>query len=149
MAASRRFREPDLHILLVEDDSMLADAVYDGARQNGWSIDHAPDAATARLRLLDGTYSVLLLDLGLPHESGLSLLKTMRARYDVTPVMILRARGQLSERIAGSTRAPKITWSSRSSSMNCGPTAGTAAGASREASAHDGLTLPGRRRQPF
>ena len=101
MAAFRRFREPALHILLVEDDSMLADAVCDGARQNSWTIDHASDAAAARLRLLDGAYSVMLLDLGLPRESGLSLLKTMRARYDVTPVLILTARGQLSERIAG------------------------------------------------
>ena len=101
MAASSRFRKPALHILLVEDDSMLADAVCDGARQNGWTIDHAFDAAGARLRLLDGAYSVMLLDLGLPRESGLSLLKTMRARYDVTPVLILTARGQLSERIAG------------------------------------------------
>ena len=101
MGASSRFRKPALHILLVEDDSMLAEAVCDGARQNGWTIDHASDAAAARLRLLDGAYSVLLLDLGLPRESGLSLLKTMRARYDVTPVLILTARGQLSERIAG------------------------------------------------
>lgn len=80
---------------------MLAEAVCDGARQNGWQIDHAFDAASARLLQLDSQYSVMLLDLGLPRESGLSLLKTMRARYDVTPVLILTARGQLSERIAG------------------------------------------------
>ena len=80
---------------------MLAEAVCDGARQNGWQIDHAFDAASARLLQLDGQYAVMLLDLGLPRESGLSLLRTMRARYDVTPVLILTARGQLSERIAG------------------------------------------------
>jgi two-component system OmpR family response regulator len=80
---------------------MLAEAVCDGASQNAWNIDHVGDAAAAKIALLDHAYSVVLLDLGLPGESGLSVLKTMRARYDVTPVLILTARGQLSERITG------------------------------------------------
>ena len=80
---------------------MLAEAICDGARQNGWQIDHAVDVAAARLALMDRLYSVVLLDLGLPRESGLSLLGTMRGGYDVTPVLILTARGQMSERIAG------------------------------------------------
>jgi two-component system OmpR family response regulator len=90
-----------VQILLVEDDTMLAEAVCDSARQNDWQIDHAGDAASARLALLDRLYSVVLLDLGLPGESGLSLLRSMRARYEVTPVLILTARDQMSERIAG------------------------------------------------
>ena len=90
-----------MHLLLVEDDRMLADALCASARQNGWEIDHASDAAGARLALVDRCYGVVLLDLGLPGESGLSLLKTMRARYDVTPVLIMTARGQMSERITG------------------------------------------------
>nr|WP_260115627.1 response regulator transcription factor [Pseudoduganella umbonata] len=87
--------------MLVEDDTMLADAVCHGARHNDWKIDHVGDAATARLMQLDRLYSVVLLDLGLPGESGLSLLRAMRARYDITPVLILTARDQMSERIAG------------------------------------------------
>lgn len=80
---------------------MLAEAVCESARQNGWHIDHVADAAAARIALLDHAYAVVLLDLGLPGESGLSVLKAMRGRYDVAPVLILTARGQLSERIAG------------------------------------------------
>jgi len=99
--ASHSYERSHLHILLVEDDVMLAEAVCDGARQQGWRIDHAADVAAARLALLDRLYSVVLLDLGLPRESGLGLLASMRARYDVTPVLILTARGQMSERIAG------------------------------------------------
>lgn len=90
-----------MHLLLVEDDPMLADAVCAGARQNGWLIDHAGDAGAARLALLDQAYSVVLLDIGLPGDSGLTVLKGMRGRYDITPVLILTARGQLSERILG------------------------------------------------
>jgi len=90
-----------MHLLLVEDDAMLAEAVCDGVRQNGWQVDHAGDAAAARIALVDHSYSAVLLDLGLPGESGLSVLKTLRARFDATPVLILTARGQLSERIQG------------------------------------------------
>jgi len=90
-----------MHLLLVEDDPMLADAVCEGARQNAWQIDHVGDAAGARLALVDHAYSVVLLDIGLPGDSGLTVLKAMRGRYDVTPVLMLTARGQLSERIQG------------------------------------------------
>lgn len=90
-----------MHLLLVEDDDMLADAVCDAARQNGWRIDRVGDAAAARVALVDHAYSAVLLDLSLPGDSGLTVLKTMRGRYDVTPVLILTARTLLSERIAG------------------------------------------------
>jgi two-component system, OmpR family, response regulator len=80
---------------------MLADAVCQGARQNALQIDRVGDAAGARLALVDHTYSAVLLDIGLPGESGLTVLRAMRGRYDVTPVLMLTARGQLSERILG------------------------------------------------
>jgi two-component system OmpR family response regulator len=82
---------PPMNLLLVEDDAMLADAVCAGARQNAWHIDHVGDAAGARLALVDHAYTAV----------GLSVLRNMRARYDVTPVLMLTARGQLSERIQG------------------------------------------------
>ena len=90
-----------MNLLLVEDDQMLGESICDGARQSGWHIDHVCDAATARGALVDHTYAAVLLDIGLPGDSGLSVLRSMRGRYDPTPVLILTARGQLSERIAG------------------------------------------------
>ena len=90
-----------MHLLLVEDDAMLGEAVCDGARQSGWTIDHVGDAPAARLALIDHAYAAVLLDIGLPGESGLSVLRAMRGRYDPTPVLMLTARGQLSERIHG------------------------------------------------
>lgn len=88
-------------ILLVEDDSMLAAAVRERAAQEGIPCTHAPDAQAAWLALLDNRYAVVLLDLGLPGESGLALLRRLRAAYDATPVIILTARSRMSERIAG------------------------------------------------
>ncbi len=90
-----------MNILLVEDDPMLAAAICNRARQEGLAVDHAADAEAARLALIDHVYSVILLDLGLPGESGLSLLASLRGGYDATPVIILTARAQMSERIAG------------------------------------------------
>jgi two-component system OmpR family response regulator len=88
-------------LLLVEDDPMLAETVCDGIRQHAWSVDHVTDAAAAKLALVDHAYAAVLLDLGLPGDSGLTVLKWMRERYDSTPVIIMTARGQLSERIRG------------------------------------------------
>ncbi|MCF5223984.1 response regulator transcription factor [Pseudomonas syringae] len=90
-----------MYLLLVEDDAMLGEAICDGARQAGWSIDHARDAQTARVALVDHGYAAVMLDIGLPGDSGLTVLRSMRLNSDATPVLILTARGQLSERIQG------------------------------------------------
>ena len=91
-----------MHILLVEDDAMLAEAIDSGLRQQGWTVDRAADVAGARLALTDThAYHAVLLDLGLPHGSGLDVLRAMRSRYDATPVIVITARDQLSDRIRG------------------------------------------------
>ena len=89
------------NILLVEDDPLLADAIAATLRQDGWHVDHAADAAAARIAAVDHAYGAVLLDLGLPHGSGLGLLAAMRERYDATPVLIITARDQLGDRIRG------------------------------------------------
>lgn len=88
-------------LLLVEDDRMLGDALAAALKQDGWQVDRAEDAAAARLALIDHGYTAVLLDLGLPHGSGLDVLASLRQRYDTTPVLIVTARDQLSDRIRG------------------------------------------------
>lgn len=90
-----------MKLLLVEDDAMLADALRAGLEQHGSAVDWAADAATAKIALVDHGYDAVLLDLGLPGSSGLSVLATLRGRYDTTPVLIITARDKLSDRIAG------------------------------------------------
>jgi two-component system OmpR family response regulator len=90
-----------LHLLLVEDDLPLAEAICDGVRQLQWQIAHVADAETAKLALAEHGFDAILLDIGLPGASGLALLRWMRERYDSAPVLILTARGQLSDRIKG------------------------------------------------
>nr|WP_298127495.1 response regulator transcription factor [uncultured Pseudoxanthomonas sp.] len=88
-------------LLLVEDDRMLGDALAAALAQDGWSIDRAEDALAARLALVDHGYTAVLLDLGLPRGSGLDVLAALRQRYDTTPVLIITARDQLSDRVRG------------------------------------------------
>ena len=90
-----------MQLLLVEDDAMLAEALVTGLTRAGYKVDHAPDTPAARLALSDHAYSAVLLDLNLPGGSGLTVLRGVRERYDTTPVIILTARDQLSDRIAG------------------------------------------------
>jgi len=88
-------------ILLVEDDRMLGRALTAALGQEGWRVVHCEDAAGARLALVDHGFVAVLLDLGLPDGSGLDVLAAMRSRYDPTPVLIITARDQLSDRVRG------------------------------------------------
>lgn len=88
-------------ILLVEDDHMLGQALTSALGQEGWRVVHCTDVASARTALVDHAFVAVLLDLGLPRGSGLDVLDTMRSRYDPTPVLIITARDQLSDRVRG------------------------------------------------
>jgi two-component system, OmpR family, response regulator len=90
-----------MSILLVEDDAMLTQAISTGLRQTGWDVDCVGNAASAQATLVEHAYEAVLLDLGLPGGSGLALLEMLRARYDVTPVLIITARDKLSDRLRG------------------------------------------------
>jgi two-component system OmpR family response regulator len=90
-----------MKVLLVEDDAALATAVARGLRGAGYAVD-AAGSAEACLGLLElGTYDVLVLDLGLPDLDGLALLRRLRQQELATPVLVLTARGELTDRVTG------------------------------------------------
>jgi DNA-binding response OmpR family regulator len=90
-----------MKLLLVEDDGALVAAVTRGLRGAGFAVDAVGTAADC-LRLLGlGEYDVLVLDLGLPDADGLALLQRLRDRELATPVLVLGARGEITERVAG------------------------------------------------
>jgi two-component system, OmpR family, response regulator len=90
-----------MRLLLVEDDEMIAAAMQDGLRQAGYTVDWARDGREAELGLADTSYDLLLLDLGLPRKSGLDVLRSVRARSDPIPVLIVTARDAVSDRVEG------------------------------------------------
>ncbi len=90
-----------LRILLVEDETRLADAVKQGLGEEGFAVETAESAETAEVIIARGALDLIVLDLGLPGKSGLDLLRELRAGGNQTPVLILTARGSLEERVAG------------------------------------------------
>ena len=90
-----------MRILIVEDDPLLGDALQQGLRQAGFAADWLRDGREADHALAVESYQAMVLDLGLPRLDGRQLLRTMRSRGDRTPVIVLTARDQLEDRVAG------------------------------------------------
>nr|WP_307226006.1 response regulator transcription factor [Pararhizobium capsulatum]MDQ0318175.1 DNA-binding response OmpR family regulator [Pararhizobium capsulatum DSM 1112] len=90
-----------MRILLVEDDEILGEAVRDHVIAAGHAVDWFGTIADAQATARVTAYGLILLDLRLPDGSGLRLLKQLRGREDATPVIILTAHDQISDRIEG------------------------------------------------
>ncbi len=90
-----------MRLLVVEDEADLAQAVADHLRAASHAVDVTAtlDEATAAARA--APYALILLDLRLPDGDGLTLLRELRDRGDMTPVLIVTARDRITERIAG------------------------------------------------
>ena len=86
---------------MIEDDPILGAAVRDQIVSDGHSVDWVTRLDAARDHLGSTGYDLLLLDLMLPDGRGIGLLRNLRAKGDVTPVIILTALDQLSDRIEG------------------------------------------------
>jgi DNA-binding response OmpR family regulator len=90
-----------MRLLVIEDDRALAAALRDGLTAQGFAVDVGGRASDARQALSVTSYDGVVLDLGLPDEDGLPFLREMRQRNDATPVLVLTARGDVSDRVAG------------------------------------------------
>ncbi|MDR3428506.1 MULTISPECIES: response regulator [Silvimonas] len=90
-----------MRVLLVEDDAMIGEAVQQGLKSLGMTVDWARDGSEGETALSCGEHELVLLDLSLPRKSGLALLQGMRRRNDGRPVLILTARDTVENRIEG------------------------------------------------
>ena len=90
-----------MRILLVEDDVMIGEVVHDALHAEHHAVDWVQDGVQAGTALAGTAYDLLLLDLGLPQQSGLQVLRALRARGQRLPVLIATARGAVAERVAG------------------------------------------------
>jgi two-component system, OmpR family, response regulator QseB len=90
-----------VRLLLVEDDPMIGEAIRSGLRRDGFTVDWVRDGHIAATVLRTERFDVLLLDLSLPHRDGLELLRSLRARGDALPVLIITARDAVSDRVQG------------------------------------------------
>jgi len=90
-----------MRLLLIEDDPLLGEGICRGLQHLGHSVDWVKSAEQGEPALQDHHYQNLILDLSLPGEDGLSLLRRLRQRGEILPVLILTARDTLSDRITG------------------------------------------------
>lgn len=90
-----------MRALLIEDDTVLGPAVRDQISADGHSVDWVTRLDEADAAITSASYDLVLLDLMLPDGRGVPFLKALRAKGDVTPVIILTALDQLSDRLDG------------------------------------------------
>lgn len=90
-----------MRILIAEDDSILTDGLTRSLRNNGYAVDAVSDGMAADSALAAQEFDLLILDLGLPKLSGLEVLRKLRARNSLLPVMILTAADSIEQRVKG------------------------------------------------
>jgi DNA-binding response OmpR family regulator len=88
-------------ILLAEDDAMIGENIQIALDGEGIAVDWVQDGVAADTALATHNYDAVLLDLGLPHKDGIDLLRELRARGNLVPVLILTARDTVSQRVLG------------------------------------------------
>lgn len=89
------------HLLIVEDDELLRDALQAQLSQAGHRITCAEDGALASELLSSQSFEGVVLDLGLPKVDGLTVLRRLRQRWPALPVLILTARDGIEDRVEG------------------------------------------------
>lgn len=90
-----------MRILLVEDDVPLAEALTTLLTGTGYAVDCVGDGLSAEALVQAEQFDLMILDLNLPEKDGLSVLRSLRARRNGVPILILTARGAPDERVAG------------------------------------------------
>ncbi|SDO84368.1 two-component system, OmpR family, response regulator [Pseudomonas arsenicoxydans] len=90
-----------MRILLVEDDSMIGDAIQGALNDASYATDWVRNGLIALAALETHVYDLVLLDLGLPGKDGLDVLDGIRARNNPVPLLIITARDSLDDRLRG------------------------------------------------
>lgn len=88
------------HVLVVDDDTRLREVLKRYLVKSGFLVTAAEDAADARAKLASLSFDLIVLDIMMPGESGLELTESLR-RSSQVPILLLTARGEPDDRIAG------------------------------------------------
>jgi DNA-binding response OmpR family regulator len=90
-----------MRILVVEDERKIANFIQKGLKEFGFAVENVGRGDEALEIILDNPFDAVVLDIMLPGRDGLSVLRALRERSNAVPVLILTARGQISEKVAG------------------------------------------------
>lgn len=90
-----------MRILIVEDEVHLAEALTQILRKNNYTVDAAYDGESGLDNALSDIYDLIVLDIMLPKMDGISVLRNIREEGLSTPVILLTAKGEISDKVAG------------------------------------------------
>jgi two-component system response regulator RegX3 len=96
--------EPEAQLLIVEDEPAILEGLVTLFEGQGFAVDTASDGLLALEKIAGGRYDLVLLDIMLPGMEGLEVLDRVRSQGDVTPVLMLTARGAEEDVVAGLER---------------------------------------------
>ena len=90
-----------VRVLVVDDDEAVRSALTHALHRDGYEVSTAADGTTALAILLRNRHEAIVLDVLMPEPGGLEVCRTIRARGDDTPILMLTARDLVSDRVAG------------------------------------------------
>lgn len=90
-----------MKILVIDDDPLIVEFVRRGLLEDGYTIDTAATASEGLLCARVGSYDAVILDIGLPDASGLTVAREMRRESDATPILLLTARSGTDNLVDG------------------------------------------------
>lgn len=90
-----------MRVLVVEDEKKVAEFLRRGLQQEGYAVDVAPDGEDGVYHIENFDYDVIILDWMLPKLSGIEVLRRIRAHKPTVPVLMLTAKVQVQDRVAG------------------------------------------------
>ena len=90
-----------MRVLVVEDEKKTASFVRKALQAEKFAVDVAANGADGLIAAASTPFDVIVLDIMLPGRDGLSVLRQLRERKNTTPVLLLSARGEVSERVEG------------------------------------------------
>lgn len=90
-----------MRLLVVEDESLLRQQLEQGLTAQGYVVDSAEDGKAGLYYATEFEYDAAIIDLGLPEIDGISLIRQARAAAKTFPILILTARGDWQDKVAG------------------------------------------------
>ena len=90
-----------MRVLLVEDDRMIGEAIESALRAATYAVDWVRDGNSAQRSIESLKYDAVLLDLGLPQKDGIEVLRSIRSKGNLIPVLVITARDSIEDRIQG------------------------------------------------
>lgn len=90
-----------MKLLVVEDENLLRQQLVQSLSQNGYVVDAAGDGRTGLYHAEEYDYDAAIIDLGLPEIDGIELIETIRGQGKQFPILILTARGDWQDKVAG------------------------------------------------